>query len=245
MDKIVNFSIPHISEHIFELLDDPTLVQCRSVSKTWKVQSDKIVLKRWKDNLLMVFSDGHVDVVQVLLDHLDLNAKGQFGFTPLIAACKNGQIEVVKILLENSQSKSIKLDIDDNSGKTAFMWACRSGKQEVVKLLLESKNVDFNAKDNYGETGFMMACQFGHKDVVKLLLDTQVPNSIDLNAKDMYGQTGLAKACLSEQLNVVQSLLLSSKSKGINVPSKLECLWFSRTINQILSIWFSESVFRI
>ena len=168
MDKIVNFSVPHLSEHIFEFLDDDQLVQCRSVSLTWRALVDEMIVKCWRDNLIRAFGHRHLEIVKVLVDHIpDLNAKGQYGFTPLIAACKHGRADVVKILLKIPE---IDFNLEDNSGKTAFMWACRRGHVNVVRLLLShSYRIDLNKKDQ--QTEFMMACQYGHVDVVQLLYD--------------------------------------------------------------------------
>ena len=74
------------------------------------------------------------------------------------SALLQGQIDVVKLLLDHSEDKNIDLNATTYSlGRTAFMIACGEGHKAVVKLLLDyskDKNIDLNAKTNYGGTVF-------------------------------------------------------------------------------------------
>jgi ankyrin repeat protein len=53
--------------------------------------------------------------------------------TPLLWAAKNGQIEVVKLLLEKGANSEAK----DKSDRTALMLAVANGKTDVAALLRE------------------------------------------------------------------------------------------------------------
>ena len=164
---VINFAFPHLSEYIFGFLNDLDLVQCRSVSKTWRVICGDLLYKRWKNQMLEPFSRGNVRIVKLLLEYITPPEikKGEFEFTPLMVACKNGQTKVVKLLLDHPD---IDINARDNTGKTAFMWACRQGKWETARLLLLV--CDNFARDNFGETAFMMACQYGQVEVVHGLI---------------------------------------------------------------------------
>src|SRR3990170_2153039 len=76
-------------------------------------------------------------------------------------ACKNNNIEVVKLLLQD-----LRVDPSDQSND-AIIWASQSGHVEIVKLLLQDPRVDPSGKDNKA-IGF--AISLGHIEVVKLLL---------------------------------------------------------------------------
>ena len=70
------------------------------------------------------------------------SGSSSFGFK---AACYNGHIEVVKILVENSQKLGIDLNIQDELGYTGLMWACAMKKNAVVDFLLaNSQNYNIN-----------------------------------------------------------------------------------------------------
>ena len=59
-------------------------------------------------------------------------------------ACRNGHIDVVQLLLDNSE-RNIDLNAKAHDGSTAFMIACKNGNKNVVKLLIESskaKSID-------------------------------------------------------------------------------------------------------
>ena len=60
--------------------------------------------------------------------------------TPLKFAYKSGQDDVVKLVLNQSDSKNIDWNVRDMNGGTSFMFACKLGHKDVVKL--ENKLVE-------------------------------------------------------------------------------------------------------
>merc|ERR1711860_288730 len=68
-------------------------------------------------------------------------------------------VECLKYLLLD-----LRLNIRDDSGKTAFLIACSRDTctKGIVQLLLdysETKNIQLNVRDNNGMTGFMLSYQ--------------------------------------------------------------------------------------
>ena len=130
-----------------------------------------------------------IDIINILLEKgADINAKDNYGRTPLMHAIQYGcSEEVIKILLE----KGADINAKDNYGWTPLMYAIQYGcSEEVIKILLE-KGADINAKDNYGWTPLMHAiheceCECS-KEVIKILLE----KGADINAKDNYDCTPL------------------------------------------------------
>jgi len=101
----------------------------------------------------------------------------------LLNACKDGDLEKVKQLLEEGADVNVK----DEKGRTALMFASWYGHKKVVKQLLE-KGADVNAREyKDGETALMWAAAKGDKKVVKLLLES----GADVNAKNKGGWTAL------------------------------------------------------
>ena len=85
--------------------------------------------------------------------------------TPLIAAVLNGDLDIVKVLLQNGA----KINKVDASGYTALMWAANLGHIDIAKLLLDN-GADVNAEDfTTRTTAFEQAKENGHSDIVKLL----------------------------------------------------------------------------
>lgn len=63
----------------------------------------------------------------------DLNKTDDFGLTPLLWACANGQLITVKYLLEMNVDPSIV----GNHGENALLFSSCYGYSEIVKLLLQ------------------------------------------------------------------------------------------------------------
>ena len=131
----------------------------------------------------------------------------------LAEACKNGQKQLVKLILDNFDSVDSELNATHQVGSTqmtAFMWACEEGHENVVKLLLNHpncKNIDFNVENGFGFTAFLFACHWGRIEIVKLLLDHPKSTEINFNAKTWDGDTGLMLACGNDNIEMVQLLL--------------------------------------
>ena len=102
-----------------------------------------------------------------------------------LEACKQGNIEDVKRLLE----QNVDVNAKDNYGQTALMLAEGEGHTEIVEILIDN-GADVNAKDIYGKTALMWAAINGHTEIVEILID----NGADVNAKDNDGQTALMLA---------------------------------------------------
>jgi ankyrin repeat protein len=94
-------------------------------------------------------------------------------YNTLINACKDGHVDVVKLLLNNDR---VDPAADDND---AIQWACRNGHEKVVELLLADGRADPAADNNFA---IYWACREGHDKVVKLLVaDGRVDPAADNN----------------------------------------------------------------
>jgi ankyrin repeat protein len=95
------------------------------------------VFKSKNEKLLRASIIGDVKKVKKLLkEGADVNAKDEFGWTPLHGAAILGHIEVVKLLLEHGADPNIK----NNGGKTAIDFALEKGHSDIVKLIEEFKS---------------------------------------------------------------------------------------------------------
>jgi uncharacterized protein len=107
------------------------------------------VVADWKNNnqeslLGIASAHGHVHVVSRLLERgANINAQDDEGFTPLMNACQNRHVEVVRILLQKKADKLLK----NRYGETALSLVrgkyedTQAGKtrKEIVALLEEAK----------------------------------------------------------------------------------------------------------
>ena len=188
MDRIINLNIPHIGEQIFENFEYEELIRLLSVSETWRVLASNVLLQRWRGNFADACCDASPELLKFLLANLKTEEIWNFdecGRTPFQSACLGGNKEIVKLILDHPDIKSMDLNAVDETGRTAFQWACGLEKNEVVQLLLDhpkSKIIDLNAVDKSGRTAFQLACELEKTKVVQLLLDHPNSKSIDFNA---------------------------------------------------------------
>jgi ankyrin repeat protein len=152
-------------------------------------------------------SEGHLDVVQALLENgVDVSAKTKDGWTALHVASSEGHLDVVQALL---LAKGVDIDAKTNDGNTALEAASSNGRRDIVEELLE-KGADLNAYNRDGWTAFHVASLEGHLDVVQTLLE----RGADVNAKTADTlSTALHMATRGSHLDIVQALL----AKGADV----------------------------
>ncbi|KAM3072635.1 hypothetical protein ACMFMF_006974 [Clarireedia jacksonii] len=120
------------------------------------------------------------------------------GDAPLIQASSNGNIEVVRSLLD----KGADISVTNKDGWTPLYIASSNGHLEVVKFLLE-KDADLSIGDNIRCTPLIAASGYGHLEIVKLLLE----RGADLSIATNNGWTPLNAASSHGHLEIVKLLL--------------------------------------
>ena len=69
-------------------------------------------------------------------------------FQTFLNACRNGQKNIVKILLDGGR---IDLNRRDGEGNTALHYACRQGFRDIISMLLDH-GADVTRTNNRSET---------------------------------------------------------------------------------------------
>lgn len=160
--------------------------------------------------LCMAAQINSLDSLQYYLtmnDQADLNTKDTYGWTGLMLAARNGDLEATQALI----AAGANLNEKSNDDWTALMLAANSGHIEVVKALIAA-GIRLNEKDNDGLTALMLAAMNGHLEVVQTLIAAKA----NFNEKDNNGLTALMLAALNGHLEVVQTL----KQAGANINAK-------------------------
>ncbi|KAI8892013.1 hypothetical protein BC833DRAFT_612821 [Globomyces pollinis-pini] len=111
--------------------------------------------------------------MQAQIDKINLAVQQGQGNEAFIYACEVGQLDSVKLLLQNPKVDPASMD------NSAFKLACQNNNLEIVQLLLEDKRVSPTSENNYA---FKFAAQSGHLAIVKLLMnDSRIPNAAKIS----------------------------------------------------------------
>lgn len=93
--------------------------------------------------------DGKLEIVETLIEN-GANVDNT-EYSPLIAACENGRVDVVKLLID----KKANVNIQDKR-ETPLQSAASKGHFEIVKLLV-SKGATVNQKNKHGDSALARA----------------------------------------------------------------------------------------
>ena len=127
-------------------------------------------------NLHNACAKGDLETVRQLVKTADINEENADGKTPLVIACENYRVEIVRMLLDHHADVS-KPDVN---GYTPLMLACQMmdwntddsavfDSHEVVSLLIKS-GANVNAVAHNGLTALCIACSFFDLTNARLLL---------------------------------------------------------------------------
>lgn len=142
-------------------------------------------------------------VASFLRSGMDIDARDENGWTPLMVATFNDKDDVASFLI----SRGADIQVADAAGYGPLHWAAFKGFCTVVRQLVEKKaNVD--AQSHYGWTPLMQAATRGHLLVVKELIAA----GADVNLASNDGWTPLHKAAANGHAEIAK-LLISCGAK--------------------------------
>ena len=127
----------------------------------------------------------------------------------LISACKSGDFDEAKSLIEEGANVNFKFPYDK---KTPLIFACENSHYDIVKLLIEkganvnnTYNIPFNRDANnlFGDnfTALMTICRMRNLEIAKLLLE----NGAKVNLKNSNGRTALSMTYKPELVELLKS----------------------------------------
>jgi len=144
-----------------------------------------------------VFTAALFGDLKVINQHIeagtDLNAKDDYGSTPLIIAATFGKTEVAKALIEAGAD----LNITNNDGGTALHSAAFLCRKEIVEALIEN-GADKSIKNIYGSTA--RESVMSNWEVVKPIYDQFSKDLGPLGLKLDYGYLQKTRPIIAEIL---------------------------------------------
>jgi ankyrin repeat protein len=157
---------------------------------------------------------GDRDAVRKLIQqHVDVNASGAEGMTPLDWAVRANDAGMASLLIQaGADAKTSNRD-----GVTPLWLAVTNRNPEIADMLLKA-GADPNAALPSGETTLMTAAQTGSAEVAELLIERGANVEV---AGPSFGETALMIAAMANHPEVVQLLLkqgaeLNGRSKTLS-----------------------------
>ena len=141
-------------------------------------------------------------------------------------ACFNGNLSLVKFLIDEFKKDKLEVTAIDNEGRTSFHLACLSGNLSLVKFLLKEFSqyeIGVRAKDKQGRTSFHLACISGYAVIVKFFLKEFNQDEINFHAEDNEGNTGFELACLFGKDSVIVLLHQELELDQVETEFHLAC----------------------
>jgi serine/threonine-protein phosphatase 6 regulatory ankyrin repeat subunit B len=174
--------------------------------------------------------DDELKVVAALAQPgVDVNCCDDEGYdcrTPLLLACKLGNLRVFRILLEDHR---VDVNARDTQGRTVLhLWKTEYLVKKI--LLSERTDIDWNAADMIGQTPLLWFARMGAEESVRRLIGVE---SVNLFATTIDGFTALHQVAerktpfpywatpgdISDRCNIVDLVLEEVGRRGHNVVS--------------------------
>ncbi|XP_046580618.1 kinase D-interacting substrate of 220 kDa-like [Haliotis rubra] len=131
--------------------------------------------------------------------HADINSRGRWSRTPVMAAAEWEHGEVVELLV----SRGADVSLVDDDGDNTLHWACMGGDRETVEYVLSLDGMDVNSRGWRSWTPVMRAAREGHRHVVEFL----VSRGADVSLVDDVGNNILHWACMGGDRETVEYVL--------------------------------------
>ena len=173
-------------------------------------------------------------VPELLRMGVDVNIMTEAG-TPLIAACLQGSVDAVRLLLLFGASPDLA-----TSETHPLLKACEIRRQDIIELLLEY-GADVQARDKQNKSALHYALESSSTDdsnpdvsIVNLLLD----RGADTNTSTSSGETPLYIACSKGLIATVQMMLKRGArvnvSAGDKSPLNVACKMKNKALVKLL-----------
>ncbi|MEM6698764.1 MAG: ankyrin repeat domain-containing protein, partial [Bacteroidota bacterium] len=151
--------------------------------------------------VVMAASEGHLNLLELLLESGADFSNYHDGYTPLHGAAEEGQTEIMKILL-----KKIDANFTDHYQRTPLFYAAEEGHVDIVKYLV-AKGAKINIQARNGRTPLSYAAEERQQAIVQFLLE----KGADASVRDEEGFTALDYA-IDEAAEEVINILLKTDS---------------------------------
>lgn len=140
--------------------------------------------------------------------------------SPLIAATKASQINVVSLLIRNG----VNLEAHDNELLTALHWAAVNDEAAILCLLLE-QGACIDTKTKYGSTALHLAAENNHPGIVTMLIN----HGANTDVKNEDGNTPMTTAILN--CNLAIAIQLNNAKETLESPEDSQLFLLNQVVD--------------
>ena len=149
---------------------------------------------------------------------IDINQHDAMGYSFLFNACLDGDIRIVKLLVENGKANidiQNKGNANNKDNSRPIFAACFKQRDDIIEYLINS-GADITTPNNKETTPLVYACLHApNPSAVKLLLDHLTPERI--NEKDHMGNAALHLACMMGKEEAVKLFMDKVDTHQVNI----------------------------
>ncbi len=194
---------------------------------------DKMVDKYGSNGFMWAAGNGHLSSCKLLLPFTDVDFQNKKGRTALHFACRSGQLQIVKYLLEEAGASPLINMVD---GTSCLHWASFSGSIELLAYLIAEHNMNPHSTNNHGCNCAFWCCV--SKDFDKALVMAKHLSSLEVSFTTVNDAKHgvLNKACWVGNLELVRYLVENHKVlTQATAPDDtgLTCVQKSRSANRL------------
>jgi hypothetical protein len=194
---------PHLSEMIFDRLDNHSLANCKIVSKTWSIYIGeqkfygirilKEIVKKFhklSKSWFEVFQKANTKTIMELKNCFNQSYEGRKQkpkeVTPLHVSAASGNILLYESIHKFAKTKQPRTE----DGHEPVVYAIFRGHVKMALLIIE-RMIDKNPVAENGWTALCMAAKYGYVDVCELILKHLKDKNpkIKRNKTNNYGDT--------------------------------------------------------
>ncbi|KAL3076185.1 hypothetical protein niasHT_038811 [Heterodera trifolii] len=165
-----------------------------------------------KTALMVACSLQKCDIVRYLIGKgAKVDRTNAKGISPLLSACIDGHLEIVKLLVEGGKA-DIEIEADSVIEWSPLMVASKKRKWDIVRYLIE-KGVKVDQTNAKGISPLHLACIDGHLEIVKLLVEVGKADIEKAEADSVIGWSPLMVASNIQKWDIFRYLI----EKGANI----------------------------
>lgn len=164
-------------------------------------------------SLVRAIKISDADRVRTLMyANVDVNEKNYAGITPLTIAAEKGNMEIIKMLVEDGNAL---VNEASSYGVTPLIAAAAAGNDEAVAYLVE-QGANVSAKDDWGKTALIYAATLDNPKLVSSVIKL---DKTAVNLPDNLGNTALIYAAQKGLLDNMKILLANGANANYRNPA--------------------------